>query len=193
MKTGGLGDVMYALPKALIGQNCDVRVIIPRYQCIPQKYQEKMGRLARGHQICAETKVVMNPELREYLDEEGYSDNAGGTVAELIKRPGIEMAKIASILGLDIDEESCRQLDIEIKYEGYISKARREADNMVKMEEIRIPEGIDFNAMDHLSLEARQKLSKVRPLTIGQASRISGVNPADIMVLMIYLKQNQQV
>ena len=158
-----------------------------------QKYLEKMERLRKGHELCNTTKVAMNPELREYLDEEGYSDNAGGTVTELIKRPGMEMVKVAEILGLDLDEEICRQLEIEIKYEGYISKARREADNMVKMEEIRIPEGIDYQHMDHLSLEARQKLGKVRPLTIGQASRISGVNPADIMVLMIYIRQNQQV
>ena len=158
-----------------------------------QKYLEKMERLKKGHELCDTTKVTMNPELREYLDEEGYSDNAGGTVTELVKRPGMEMVKVAEILGLDLDEEICRQLEIEIKYEGYISKARREADNMVKMEEIRIPEGIDYQHMDHLSLEARQKLGKVRPLTIGQASRISGVNPADIMVLMIYIRQNQQV
>jgi tRNA uridine 5-carboxymethylaminomethyl modification enzyme len=102
------------------------------------------------------------------------------------------MEEIAEILNLNIDKEICRQLDIEIKYAGYIQKARREADNMVRMEEIRIPEDADYNHMDHLSLEARQKLSQVRPLTIGQASRISGVNPADIMVLMIYIKQHQQ-
>ena len=88
-----------------------------------------------------------------------------------------------------MDKEICQQLDIEVKYEGYINKARKQAANMQKMEEVRLPEDLDYNTLEHLSLEARQKLNKVRPLTIGQASRISGVNPADIMVLSIYLKQ----
>ncbi|MBR0230550.1 MAG: tRNA uridine-5-carboxymethylaminomethyl(34) synthesis enzyme MnmG, partial [Erysipelotrichaceae bacterium] len=178
--------------------NADQRLTEYGYKCgliseeRYQKYLAKMEKLRSAHELCDTTKVSMNDELREYLAEAGYSDNAAGTVSDLVKRPGTKMEEIAEILHLDIEEEICRQLDIEIKYAGYIQKARREADNMVRMEEIRIPEDADYNHMDHLSLEARQKLSQVRPLTIGQASRISGVNPADIMVLMIYIKQHQQ-
>ena len=178
--------------------NADQRLTEYGYKCgliseeRYQKYLAKMEKLRSAHELCDTTKVSMNDELREYLAEAGYSDNAAGTVSDLVKRPGTKMEEIAEILNLNIDKEICRQLDIEIKYAGYIQKARREADNMVRMEEIRIPEDADYNHMDHLSLEARQKLSQVRPLTIGQASRISGVNPADIMVLMIYIKQHQQ-
>jgi len=178
--------------------NADQRLTEYGYKCgliseeRYQKYLAKMAKLRAAHELCDATKVVTNDRLREYLAEAGYGDHAGGTVSELVKRPNTKMEDIAEILNLNIDKEICRQLDIEIKYAGYIQKARREADNMVRMEEIRIPEDADYNHMDHLSLEARQKLSQVRPLTIGQASRISGVNPADIMVLMIYIKQHQQ-
>jgi tRNA uridine 5-carboxymethylaminomethyl modification enzyme len=119
----------------------------------------------------------------------GYPENTSGTVAEVLKRPHVTMSELARCLNLEMDEEICRQLDIEVKYEGYINKAKKEAANMQKMEAVKLPADIDYNSLEHLSLEARQKLSKVRPLTIGQASRISGVNPADIMVLSIYLKQ----
>ena len=80
-------------------------------------------------------------------------------------------------------------MTILIKYKGYIDKARRQADKQVKMEEKKIPTDIDYEDISNLALEAKQKLSKIRPLTIGQASRISGINPADISVLLIYLKQ----
>ena len=154
-----------------------------------RKYHDKMDRLAKAHELVRETKVTNTPELREYMVSLGYPENTAGTIAEVLKRPHVEMKELARCLHLEMDQEICRQLDIEVKYEGYINKARKEAANMQKMEAVRLPEDIDYNTLEHLSLEARQKLNKVRPLTIGQASRISGVNPADIMVLSIYLKQ----
>ena len=128
----------------------------------------------------------------EYLKSLGYDDDGHGSVEELLKRPGVSMIRLAELMNLDISKDIAAQLDIEVKYDGYIAKARREANNLVKMEKIRIPESIDYAQMDQLSLEAKQKLQQVRPLTIGQASRISGVNPADIMVLSVYLKQYGQ-
>ena len=77
-----------------------------------------------------------------------------------------------------------------IKYAGYIEKAKRQAQKQIKMEEKHIPEDIDYEDVKNLALEAKQKLSEIRPLTIGQASRISGINPADISVLLIYLNKN---
>ena len=75
-----------------------------------------------------------------------------------------------------------------VKYEGYIAKQIREAKNLQRLEEMKIPMDIDYIHMDGLAIEARQKLDKIRPLTVGQASRISGVNPADISMLIIKLK-----
>ena len=92
----------------------------------------------------------------------------------------------------EYDPEIARQVEIEIKYEGYILKARKEADRMRKMDNIALPEDIDYLNVDNLALEARQKLDKIRPASLGQASRISGINPSDIQVLAIYLKQRQK-
>ncbi len=153
------------------------------------RYNDKMEKLAEAHAFVNEYKVINTPELKEYMTSLGYPENTSGTVAEVLKRPHVTMSELARCLQLEMDEEICRQLDIEVKYEGYINKAKKEAANMQKMEAVKLPVDIDYNSLEHLSLEARQKLNKVRPLTIGQASRISGVNPADIMVLSIYLKQ----
>ena len=91
-----------------------------------------------------------------------------------------------------MDEELARQIEIEVKYEGYIDKARKEADRLAAMERLLLPKDINYDDVIHLSLEARQKLNKIRPLNVGQASRISGVNPADIAVLAVYLQQRHQ-
>ena len=157
-----------------------------------KKYLNKMSELEKAHQLVSETKVRTSNELTEYLKSLGYEDEGHGSVAELLKRPSVSMLKLNEFMNMGLDEEICKQLDIEVKYEGYIAKAKREAANMVKMEKVLIPSDIDYSAMEHLSLEAKQKLQQVRPLTIGQASRISGVNPADIMVLSVYLKQYGQ-
>ena len=83
-------------------------------------------------------------------------------------------------------------LETEIKYEGYINKALDQVDKMKRMEEKRIPANIDWDAIDSIATEARQKFKKINPETIGQASRISGVNPADISILMVYLEGNHK-
>ena len=85
-------------------------------------------------------------------------------------------------------KEVAKRIEIEIKYAGYIDKAKHDAKRLQQMESRRIPEDIDYTQMQHLSLEAKQKLNEIKPQTIGQASRISGVNPADIAVLAVYLK-----
>ena len=85
--------------------------------------------------------------------------------------------------------EQKQSVNTQVKYAGYIEKARRQVEKMRKMEEKRIPEQICYEDIKNLSLEALQKLSEIRPRTVGQASRISGINPADISVLLIYLKQ----
>ncbi|MBR5754789.1 MAG: tRNA uridine-5-carboxymethylaminomethyl(34) synthesis enzyme MnmG, partial [Erysipelotrichaceae bacterium] len=78
-----------------------------------------------------------------------------------------------------------------VKYEGYIEKARKEAERMLKIDNVKLPDDIDYLHLDNLALEARAKLDKIKPSSLGQASRISGINPSDIQVLAIYLKQSR--
>ena len=120
------------------------------------------------------------------------------SLASLIKRPEIDYSIILKMLEvsnikLDIDyddvDEILEQVEISFKYDGYIDKALEQARRMKNQEAKTIPADIDYDLVDNIALEAREKLKKVRPLTIGQASRISGVNPADISVLVVYIER----
>ena len=87
----------------------------------------------------------------------------------------------------DIDEETLEQAEIQVKYSGYIEKERNNADKLTRLEDVRIPEFFDYEKIKSMSIEARQKLTKIRPVTISQASRVSGVSPSDISVLLIHM------
>lgn len=114
----------------------------------------------------------------------------GISAKELIQRPEMSYDKIKDFIDpVDLTPEQEKRITILIKYAGYIEKAKRQASKQKKMEEKKIPSSIDYSDVQNLALEAKQKLTSIRPLTIGQASRISGINPADISVLLIYLKQ----
>ncbi len=158
-----------------------------------ERYKNKLSDLQKYKDILMDSKLSIENQLASYLCEKGYSDSKGSINAyELIRRPNIESKVILSILGINIDDKLARQLDIEIKYEGYIAKAKREAANLIRIEKQQLSPDIDYSKIDNLSLEARQKLNEVKPLTLGQASRISGVNPSDIITLQIYLKQEKK-
>ena len=135
-----------------------------------------------------------NPRINEFLARHGsaeLSDSHGVSFASLIKRPELNY-DILSEIDEDRPELSWRvreQVNIQIKYEGYIEKQMHEVERFKKTEGRLIPESIDYNNIEGLRLEARQKLSRIRPANVGQASRISGVSPADISVLLIYLEQ----
>ena len=92
-------------------------------------------------------------------------------------------------MNIDFSEEIQEEVEIEIKYEGYITKALKEAEKLNDLENKKIPEDIEYDAIHNIASEAKQKLKEVRPTTIAQALRISGVNPADISILMVYLKK----
>ena len=94
-----------------------------------------------------------------------------------------------NLIEVDYEEEILEQVEINIKYEGYIKKVQREIDKMLKNETKLIPNDIDYDKITNIASEARQKLKQVRPKSIGQASRISGVNPADISILLVYLRR----
>ncbi|MFW6318938.1 MAG: tRNA uridine-5-carboxymethylaminomethyl(34) synthesis enzyme MnmG [Bacillota bacterium] len=108
---------------------------------------------------------------------------------QLIKRPEITAKDILSFdNNLEFSDEVFEQVEIDIKYEGYIVKARKQADKLIKMENMIIPKTIDYYKVHNIAQEAKEKLNLVKPLTIGQASRISGVNPSDISILLVHIK-----
>lgn len=115
------------------------------------------------------------------------------TAKEFMRRPEIDYATVVTFIGQaaeTLDPKIIELLETEIKYEGYINKALDQVAKMKRMEEKKIPKNIDWDAIDSIATEARQKFQKINPETIGQASRISGVNPADISILMVYIEGN---
>ncbi|MCR4779391.1 MAG: tRNA uridine-5-carboxymethylaminomethyl(34) synthesis enzyme MnmG [Lachnospiraceae bacterium] len=130
--------------------------------------------------------------IQEFLERHDSSPlNSASSLAELLKRPEISYEMLGEI---DEDRQPlpydvCEQVEIHIKYEGYIVKQQRQVDQFIKMEYKLIPDDIDYNDIDSIRKEARQKLINVRPRSVGQASRISGVSPADISMLLVYLEQ----
>ncbi|MGX7417200.1 tRNA uridine-5-carboxymethylaminomethyl(34) synthesis enzyme MnmG [Carnobacterium gallinarum] len=141
------------------------------------------------------TRLKPTAELQAFLvDVKGASPLKDGILsADFLRRPEMSYAEVVQFapaekeLAKDVKE----QVEIQIKYEGYIQKAIEKVDKMKRMESKRIPERIDYHAIHGLATEARQKLTKIQPETIAQASRISGVNPADISILMVYIEQGK--
>ena len=160
-----------------------------RYQAVLYKekcIEEEIQRLKK-------TVIGANREAQELLISLGSSPLAtASTLADLIRRPELSYEVLESIdpERKPLPEDVIEQININLKYEGYIERQQRQIEQFKKMENKRLPEDMDYNAISGLRLEARQKLQKFRPLSIGQASRISGVNPADISVLMVYLMQH---
>ena len=140
------------------------------------------------------TRFPRSETLNAILANHGYEPSIEGMLAEdLLKRPNIKIDDLKPLMDLSmVDEEVLNHVEIEVKYQGYIVKAKKEAQRLKAMEDLKLPEELDYHAMDHLSLEGRQKLTAIRPLTVGQASRISGVNPADIAVLAMVIGQKQK-
>ena len=135
------------------------------------------------------TPTKNNNELLDKLNSANIKDSI--SLYDLLKRTEITMSVLLdnNLIENNYTEEEIEQAEITIKYEGYINKINKEAEKMLKQEEKQIPKDIDYNEVPNLASEARQKLQKVNPTTIGQALRISGVNPSDISILMIYLRK----
>ena len=118
---------------------------------------------------------------------------SGASLAELIRRPELSYRILDEIdearpeFPEDLAEEVMEQVEISIKYEGYINRQKKQVEQFKKLESKKIPENIDYDKVKSLRIEAVQKLKEYRPVSIGQASRISGVSPADISVLLVYL------
>lgn len=157
------------------------------------RYLSDENKISELKDYLKDAKVSYETGVNEYLNSLGFEteENKSYNAYELIKRPGVELMKILELLNRK-DEylNICKNTEIQIKYEGYIDKARKEAWKMLKMDNIKLRADLDYKNIDNLALEARQKLDQIKPLSLGQASRISGINPSDIQVLAVYLRQH---
>ena len=156
-----------------------------------QKLLEKEKLIREEIRRVEHTNIGTSEKVQEVLEKyESTPLNSGTTLAELIRRPELSYEKLDEIdekrpdLPFDVRE----QVDINIKYDGYIKRQMRQVEQFKKLENKKIPENINYDEIQSLRLEAKQKLNEIRPSSIGQASRISGVSPADVSVLLVYLK-----
>jgi tRNA uridine 5-carboxymethylaminomethyl modification enzyme len=159
-----------------------------RYQKLLRKEEEINREIMRLEQVI----VGASKEVQELLEHLGSSPlNTAATMAELIRRPELNYELLEPIdkTRQPLSEEVIEQVNINIKYDGYIKRQLQQIEQFKKLENRRIPEDIDYSSVPSLRIEARQKLEKFRPISIGQASRISGVSPADVSVLLVYLAQ----
>lgn len=157
-----------------------------------ENFKFKVAEIEAEKERLSTIKITPKGPTNAYMETIPSSPLKDGiTALELLKRPEITYAHIHHLIeekNEAISPEAIEQLEIQIKYEGYINKALQQVEKMRKVEERRIPQTINYEDVPNLALEAKQKLDQIRPLTIGQASRISGVNPADISILMVYIE-----
>ncbi len=157
-------------------------------------FEEKYALIDKAIEIMKKNNVSDKERINSYLLENGYTDTeVGHKGIELLKRPRLHYREIASCMpelsSFHFDEASILSLETKVKYEGYIQQEIKDAAHAEKLENIKLPKEIDYMRIDELAMEAREKLTAVAPATLGQASRISGVNPSDISILIITLKK----
>ncbi|MCM3317538.1 tRNA uridine-5-carboxymethylaminomethyl(34) synthesis enzyme MnmG [Rummeliibacillus stabekisii] len=161
-----------------------------RYERFLVKKEQVENEIARLHDII----IKPNEQTQAALAEIGSSplkDGIRGT--DLLKRPEANYVFVSAFAPseVELNEEVKEQVEIQVKYEGYIEKALQQVEKLKKMEGKKIPENIDYDAISGIATEAKEKLKEVRPLSVAQASRISGVNPADISILLVYIEHGK--
>lgn len=177
--------------------NADFRLTEKGYNAglaTKERYEKYLARKQAVADIHTQLDERVSPsECREFLINHGFPAPAGGvSYADMLRR-GIDIAEIREQFGIlrDARPENIETACIDIKYEGYLKRGLEQIEKAKKLENRKLPDDIDYEKIDGLRLEARQKLNKIRPENLGQAGRISGVNPADIAVLMVYLSASQ--
>ncbi|MBD6951545.1 tRNA uridine-5-carboxymethylaminomethyl(34) synthesis enzyme MnmG, partial [Staphylococcus aureus] len=158
------------------------------------RFNEKRQQIDAEIKRLSDIRIKPNEHTQAIIEQHGGSRLKDGILAiDLLRRPEMTYDIILGLLEeehqLNADVEE--QVEIQTKYEGYINKSLQQVEKVKRMEEKKIPEDLDYSKIDSLATEAREKLSEVKPLNIAQASRISGVNPADISILLIYLEQGK--
>ena len=155
-----------------------------------KKLKDKENKIKEIEEKLKEIKLNPNKENNDYLLSLNSTILKEKTsLYDLIRRPEIKFIDLKNYHNLDVLDEIIEQVEINIKYEGYIKKALKEAEKLAELENKKIPDDIDYYKVPNLASEAKQKLTEIRPTSLGQALRISGVNPADISILSIYLKR----
>ena len=157
------------------------------------KFKDKLAKINELLEYLKNNKIVTSEN--KLLEELGTTSiNDGITLYDLLKRPEITISKLISINKIPniYEKEVIQQVEIYIKYEGYIKKEEKEVEKMQEMENIKIPNDINYDKVINIASEAKDKLKKIMPTSLGQASRISGVNPSDIVMLSIYLKKEKK-
>ncbi|MCM3387560.1 tRNA uridine-5-carboxymethylaminomethyl(34) synthesis enzyme MnmG [Ureibacillus chungkukjangi] len=158
------------------------------------KFKEKEAQIEAEIARLREVIIKPNETTQEVIRSVGGTELKDGIRgADLVKRTEMNYDLVASLTPpeFELSEEVKEQIEVQLKYEGYIQKALNQVDKLHKMESKKIPEDIDYDDISSLATEAREKLKEVRPLSIAQASRISGVNPADISILAVYIEQGK--
>ena len=148
------------------------------------------------HEASAADGVELSDEEKALLErkKKDIAETPNQTFAEILKRPAISYEDLAEIDEdrPDLNENEKTEVEVILKYDGYIRKQINEVEKLRSLEDKKLSENLDYNSIGGLRLEARQKLTAIRPLTVGQASRISGVSPADINVLLVYLEKEMR-
>ena len=180
----------------LRNDNADIRLRDYGYQVgliSKEKYQEfkkKKQDIEDLFELLKQTRITPKKDINDYVASIGTTPLKDGiSLYEFLKRPEIKSEHLEHFIEIPYSDEVKEQVEINTKYEGYIKKSLKEAEKMLALEEKQIPIDIDYSKVPNLASEARQKLAEISPTTIGQASRISGVNPADISILMVYLRR----
>ncbi|PHG62191.1 tRNA uridine-5-carboxymethylaminomethyl(34) synthesis enzyme MnmG [Bacillus toyonensis] len=159
-----------------------------------ERFTNKKLQIEQEKERLGSIIIKPRPEVQELIRSIGGSELKDGIRAsDLLRRPEMTYEHIHLLVPSEVElsDEVTEQVEIQTKYEGYIEKSLQQVERMKKMENKKIPVDIDYDAISSLASEARQKLKDVRPLSMGQASRISGVNPADISILLVYIEQGK--
>ncbi|MDY0346980.1 MAG: tRNA uridine-5-carboxymethylaminomethyl(34) synthesis enzyme MnmG [Acholeplasma sp.] len=154
-----------------------------------QKYLKKKNEIEQLKHELKDVYIMPTEENNLKIRRTGSTKISDRTsLFDLLKRPEIRYNMINEFYPNDYSEEVLEQVEIQVKYAGYIDKANKEAEKMIRVDEKPIPNNIDYDQIRNLAIEARDKFKKIRPTTLGQASRISGVNPSDVSILLVYLE-----
>ena len=178
--------------------NADIRLTKKGYEIglIDEKRYEKLLKkeelIRQEIERVSKVHIGANKTVQEYLEKLGSTElKSSATLAELIRRPELTYESLKEIDAERplLPEDVCEQVNIYIKYEGYLQRQMKQVEQFKKLEQRKIPENMDYDSVPSLRIEARQKLKQYQPSSIGQASRLAGVSPADISVLLIYLEK----